>query len=146
LAATSVALEPIFQEGKIFWDQFVLECQKYMQTFNGTVALYGAGKEQLVNCASGPELQMAKHGHPSTQISAALKFCPWGPMICGTITGQQDEQRRFSPEEFEFQIAKDLDGETIAIYDEGKSFSAHDLASYLVQSFHRCYPGVALPY
>ena len=33
-------------------------------------------------------------------------------------------------------IAMDLDDEVVAIYDEGKSFSPHQVASYFAQVFH----------
>jgi len=42
-------------------------------------------------------------------------------------------------------IATDLDNQIVAIYDEGRSFSPHEVASYLTQCFHRCHPHISFP-
>ncbi len=75
----------------------------------------------------------------------SINYCAWGPMLDGIITGQEDDDREFCPEEFSIPIARDLDGSVVAIFDEGRSFSANELAAFLMQSFRRCFPGLTLP-
>ncbi|MBV9611215.1 MAG: hypothetical protein JO091_02030 [Acidobacteriaceae bacterium] len=78
-------------------------------------------------------------------MNVRINYCSWGPMLDGIVTGLEEDGLEFCPEEFTIQIAKDLDGSVVAIFEEGRSFSPRELASYLMQSFRRCFPGVALP-
>jgi hypothetical protein len=74
--------------------------------------------------------------HPSTRVKLTLNFLSCGPKIDGTIDGQQTHGTGFLPHEFELPIAMDLDSQMVAIYDEGRSFSPHEVANDLTQYFH----------
>ena len=65
-------------------------------------------------------------------------------MISVSVTGDEAEDLEFFPQEFELPIATDLDGSIVAIFEEGRSFSPRELATYLAQSLRRCFPGLRL--
>jgi hypothetical protein len=116
-----------------------------VEAINACVLHHGLDTSELVEWCRGGDIHMAKPNCPSTAVKASIEFHSWGPVISGTVTGWEYEDTRFQLEEFELPIAKDLDGEIVAIFEEGRSFSPHDVACYLAQHFHRCYPGIALP-
>jgi hypothetical protein len=62
-----------------------------------------------------------------------------------SITGHQHEDLRFYPEEQEVPVARDLDGRTVAVFGEGRSFSPSEVAAYMAQRLRRCFPEMALP-
>jgi hypothetical protein len=144
-AASKPAATPLFREGKEYWEDLVRELKHQMQRINHAVSRHGCTDEDLVRWLPGESVHMLRSRHPSTGIQADLQFRSWGPVISGAITGYQDEDYRFFPEEFEILIAKDLDGSVVAIFDEGRSFSSQELAAYLVQHFRRCFPQISLP-
>ena len=145
MSAASVAPVPLFRDGNEYWQELVSQCKQRVESINGAASSHGYGPDELVNWFSGAGIQLTKSGYPSTRIKAFINFQAWGPMICGVITGDQDSGLKFSAEEFEIPIARDLDGAIVGIFEEGRSFSPHDLACYLTQNFRRCYPGVSLP-
>lgn len=144
-AAQTSAAAPLFQEGSEFWQELLEECRKKVEAMNACAVHHGADTDDLLEWRRGGDLHIVKAGCPSTTVKAIIQFHAWGPVISVTVDGSEYEDTRFPREEFELPIAKDLDGEVVAIYDEGRSFSPRDLACYLAQSFHRCFPGVALP-
>jgi len=145
-AASASAPTPLYDEGQQFWMELITECKRYVECVNAAVSLHGIGADGLVTCAPGDaSLEIEKASYPSTHVRLTLTFSPWGPAISATITGQQREGKAFLPQELELPIAIDLDDRTVAIYDEGRSFSPHEVASYLTQCFHRCYPRISLP-
>ncbi len=136
---------PLSQEGEQYWDALVGNCQDQSRAINQVAAQHGFLPDHLVELRSGPELHIVKSACPSTSIKVRISYWSWGPIIDGIITGNEDRDREFCPEEFTVPIAKDLDGSIVAIYEEGRSFSPQELAKYLMQSFRRCYPGLSLP-
>ena len=102
------------------------------------------GFEGLTIGRLAEDLRMSKSGHPSTTVKLIIGYYPWGPMLSLAITGHQTEDWEFFPEECEMPIAMDVDGSVVAIYEEGRSFSPRELATYLTQAFRRCFPGVCL--
>lgn len=140
-AASASAPIPLYQEGKQYWQDLADECKRYVECVNATLVRHGIESDALLECMVAAEsLQIHKSRKPSTQIKLTLSFRSWGPVIAASVRDQ-----RSSVEEFELPIAVDLDGQIVAIYDEGRSFSPHEVASYLKQSFHCCYPGISLP-
>ena len=145
MSAATVAPAPLFREGNEYWQELVAQCKQRVQAINSAASHHSYGPEELVSGLFEDHIQMRKSGYPSTCIKAKISFDAWGPTISGLITGEQDANLKFSCEEFEVPIARDLDGEVVGVFDEGRSFSPHDLACYLTQNFRRCYPGVSLP-
>jgi len=145
-AASASAPIPLYDEGKKYWQDLTDECKRYVECVNATLARNGINADGLLQCSAANEsLYITKTGLPSTRVNLTLDFRSWGPVIGATVCGQQRDGKGFLPREFELPIAIDLDGQVVAIYDEGRSFSPHDVASYLKQCFHSCYPGVSLP-
>lgn len=144
-AATIAARAPLSQEGQDYWQNLNGECQRLTHAINRVAAEHGFSADDLLEYRSGSDLHVFKPRCPSTRLKVRISYCSWGPIIDGIITGQEDEDREFCPEEFTVPIARDLDGAVVAIYEEGRSFSAHELATYLMQSFRRCFPGLSLP-
>jgi hypothetical protein len=144
-AAPILAPAPLAEQGQAYWEDLIRECQRSTHGINAVAAERGLPAEDRVECRPGPELHIFKPRCPSTSVKLRINYCSWGPMIDGIITGQEDEDREFCPEEFTVPIAKDLDGSVVAIYEEGRSFSPRDLACYVMQSFRRCFPGLSLP-
>jgi hypothetical protein len=145
-AASAAVPTPLYDEGKRYWVELTNECKRYVECVNATLVQNGIGPDGFVTFASTQDsLDMFRLGYPSTHVKLTLNFQSWGPVISATITGQQREGKCFSPQELELPIAMDLDNRTVAIYDEGRSFSPHEVASYFTQCFHRCYPLISLP-
>lgn len=145
MTAAVSARTPLFQEGSVYWQDLVTDCRRQAHAFNAVASEHGVPHGHLIECRAGQELHISKARCPSTAVKLRITYCSWGPMIDGIITGLEEEDREFCPEEFTVPIAKDLDGSIVAIYDEGRSFSPHELASFVMQSFRRCYPGLSLP-
>jgi hypothetical protein len=145
-AASASAPNPLYDEGKQYWMDLTNECKRYVECVNAALGQHGIGADGFVTCAPGEEsLEIFRARYPSTHVKLTLNFLSWGPVISATITGQQREGKVFLPQELELPIAIDLDSRTVAIYDEGRSFSPHEVASYFTQYFHRCYPLISLP-
>jgi hypothetical protein len=141
-AAAASAPIPLYKEGKQYWQDLTDECQRYVECVNATLVRNGIDRDALLECTvAADSLQIATARRPSTNVKVVLDFRSWGPVIAATVRNQQSAL----PEEFELPLALDLDGQMVAIYDEGRSFSPHEVASYLKQSFHCCYPGISLP-
>jgi hypothetical protein len=147
MAATALArsASPSREEWVGYWEQFNEECRKQIASINATLTGHGKSPADCVQCHCGPELRLSRLRYPSTEIKAVLAFEQWGSSISVRITGHQTPELGFYPEEAEFPLARDLNGSIIAIYDEGRSLEARELASYLTQHFRRCYPRITLP-
>jgi hypothetical protein len=130
---------PMFHEGLTFWENLIDECRSRIQGINAATG------DAIRFDADRSGLCMRKESEPSTVIRAGINFEVWGPIFSARITGQETPLRRFPTAEVETPLAQDLDGSVVAIFDEGRSFSPADLARYLMQSFRRSFPGVALP-
>ena len=145
-AASVSASIPLYNEGKQYWQDLTDECKRYVNCVNATLVRNGIEPDGLVQCEAAPEsLHLIRTKHPSTRVKLTLSFLSWGPVIGGSICGQETHGAGFLPHEFELPIAMDLDRQIVAIYDEGRSFSPHEVANYLTQYFHCCYPGISLP-
>lgn len=145
-AAKTQPIVPLVQEGTGFWDQLSAECRRQVETFNRAIVAQGTAPDNLISIQTGSGLRLSKSGMPSTEINVQLSFESWGPVLHGTITGEQAPGRRFVTNEFEIPIGHDLDGSVIAIFDEGRSFTPADLTRYFLQAFRRCYPSLLLRY
>lgn len=144
-AASESAATPLFEEGNRYWEELVRELKQQMHRINHAVSRHGCAENDLVRWLPGSAIHMLRSPYPSTRIQADIQFRSWGPVISGTITGYEAEDYEFFPEEFEVLIAQDLDGAAVAIFDEGRSFSPQELATYLAQHFRRCFPEISLP-
>lgn len=144
-AASKPAATPLFAEGTEYWEELLTELRHQTEQINQAVSRHGLNDDYLVRWLPGAGVNLMRSRHPSTGIEADIRFQSWGPVISGRITGYEDEELRFFPQEFEVLIAKDLDGAVVAIFDEGRSFSPQELASYLTQHFRRCFPDIPLP-
>ena len=144
-AASKPVATPLFHEGNEFWEELRSELQRQIEQINHAVFRNGCTEEDLVRWIPAEGIRLLRSRNPSTGIQADLYFRSWGPVITGAITGYQDEDYRFVPEEFEILLARDLDGSVVAIFDEGRSFSPRELAAYLAQHFRRCFPDISLP-
>jgi hypothetical protein len=144
-AAATSASSPLLLEGTAYWEQLMEECKRQAELINSVVSQKGLSSDHQIQCTTGPELRMCKSADPSTTVKLIIGFYPWGPMLSLCITGYECQDEEFFPEECELPIAQDTDGSVIAIFDEGLSFSARELAAYLTQAFRRCFPGLSLP-
>lgn len=141
-AAVATAPIPLYNEGKQYWQNLVDECKRYVECVNATLVRNGIDHQSLLQCTVAEDnLQIGRSHHPSNRVKVSLHFRSWGPIIDVTVCDQQSPL----PDEFELPIAVDLDGQVVAIYDEGRSFSPHEVASYLKQSFQCSYPDIAFP-
>jgi hypothetical protein len=143
-AATQPTL-PLYEEGTRFWQEVTADSRRHVHAINRAAMDEGISTDHLVQLALRPGIHMLKAGFPSTEVKADLSFFAWGPVIECTISGTRDGDHKYLTREFEMPIAQDLDGQTVAIFDEGRSFCAHDVACYLTQIFRRCFPSVTLP-
>jgi hypothetical protein len=144
-AASKPAATPLFAEGTEYWQELVFELRHRIEQINQAAAQHGLPDDHFVRWLPGAGIRLMRSQCPSTGIDADLQFHSWGPAISGRITGYEDEESRFFPEEFEVIIAKDLDGAVVAVFDEGRSFAPRELAAYLTQHFRRCFPDIPLP-
>jgi hypothetical protein len=145
-AVTLRAPLPLYQEGLAFWEELVGECERHTHAINAVAISHGLEAAHLVQWKPGRgNLAMVRELYPSTEITASISFERWGPAIRVTVNGHQHEDLRFYPEEYEVAIARDLDGRTVAVFGEGRSYSPQELACLLSQRLRRCFPDMALP-
>jgi hypothetical protein len=144
-AAASPAPLPLFREGLSFWEELARECKRHADAINTAALDHGLPDDYLVELAPGRDIGLIRQHIPSTEIKLSLSFERWGPMIHGTIKGQQEEELRFYPEELEVPLGTDVDEGVVAIFGEGRSLSPREFACYLAQNFRRCFPGISLP-
>jgi hypothetical protein len=137
---------PLYQEGLAYWEMLVRECERRAQSINSVVAEHGLDAGHLLEWKTERNsLSIVRKLYPSTEIDARLAFERWGPVVKVAVNGYQHEDLRYYPEEHEVPIARDLDGRTVAVLGEGRSYSPAEFASYLAQHFRRCFPDIALP-
>jgi hypothetical protein len=145
-AVLSRAPLPLSREGSTFWEELMRETQQHAQAINSSATEHGLDAGYWVEWKSGRNMfGIVRQMYPSTEVTVSLSFERWGPVIKVAITGYQHEDLRFYPEEQEVPIARDLDGRTVAVLGEGRSYSPNEFASYLVQHLRRCFPDMALP-
>ncbi len=139
-------LIPLSQEAQAFWQDLMHETQEHAQSINRAATGHGLDAAYWVEWKSGRNMfGIVRKMYPSTEIIVSLSFERWGPLIKVLVTGYQHEDMRYYPEEHEVLIARDLDGRTVAVLGEGRSYSPSEFASYLVQHLRRCFPAMALP-
>jgi hypothetical protein len=143
-AAAKPAPCPLYEEATRFWEELVAHCKEQTDSINACASHHGLSPDDFVEWIPGDRIQMRRSSLPSTRVDACLDFRPWCPTIRGTICGDEADDAKFALEEFEMLIAKDIDGEVVAVYEEGKSLSPSDVAMYLTQNFRRCFPGISL--
>jgi hypothetical protein len=137
---------PLYEEGLAFWQELERESEQHAKAVNNVVLAHGLDASHLVEWKSGRGLiGIVRKWYPSTDITVSLSFERWGPAIKVLVTGYQHEDLRFYPEEQEVVIARDLDGRTVAVLGEGRSYSPREFACYLAQNLRRCFPDIALP-
>ena len=144
-AVAAQSTVPLYFEGTRFWQELIEECKRHVQAINSAAVARGVSLDSLVQIQPGSEIQMSKRGYPSTDVKGRLEMFAWGPVIQCTIAGARDAEHRLLTCEFEMPIARDLDGKTVAIFDEGRSFSPAEVASYLTQAFRGCFRNIPLP-
>lgn len=144
-AAAAPAIARLSQEGKHYWEDLVGECRRQAQAINRLVSEHGFSAGDLVDCRPGADLHLVKLQYPSTSVKVSITYCTWGPMIDAVVTGYEQEDLQFCPEELTIPVARDLDGRVVAIFEEGRSFSPCELATFFMQNFRRCFPGLSLP-
>jgi hypothetical protein len=143
-AATSPAPVPLLEEGLVYWEEFASECRRNMEAINAVALDHGLAVEQLIEWIPGRHIGMLRQQNPSTEIKVSVSFERWGPVVSGTIKGQQQDDLCFYPEELEVPLGRDEDG-MVAILGEGRSLSPREFACYLAQRFRRCFPDFSLP-
>ena len=145
-AASAAAPVRLYAEAKQFWRELTEECQRYVNCINATLSQNGIDADGLLECTAGADtLQIIKARTPSTVVNLTLNLYASGPVILATVRSQRNDGKNALPKEFELPIAMDLDNSVVAIYDEGRSFSPHEVASYLTTHFHCCYSGISFP-
>jgi hypothetical protein len=143
--ATAHATVPLYHEGLRYWQQLLEECKRQVQAINTAAVSRGISLDSLVQLQPGSDIHMFKTGYPSTDVKAKLSFFAWGPVIQCVISGARDVAHRLLTCELEMPVARDLDGQTVAVFDEGRSFSPGEVASYLTQAFRGCFRDIPLP-
>ena len=137
---------PLYEEASAFWEKLEQESQQHVKSINSVATAHGLEDFHLVEWKSGRGIiGIVRKWYPSTDITISLAFERWGPVIKVLVTGYQHEDLRFYPEEHEVPIALDLDGRTVAVLGEGRSYSPREFACYLAQHLRRCFPDMALP-
>jgi hypothetical protein len=148
-AALAIAFRaPLFlhQEGLVFWEELTQECRRHTQSINNAAIAHGLDSGYFLEWKPGrSSFGMERKIYPSTEATVSLSFEHWGPVIKVVVTGCQHEDLRYYPHEHEVTIARDLDGRTVAVLGEGRSYSPAELACYIAQHFRRCFPDMALP-
>jgi hypothetical protein len=146
MSSAAPAPLPLFHEGSDYWENLGRECRRLMDSINAAALNHGLPADYLVEWAPGSQIRLVRHRCPSTEVTLSISFERWGPTIHGTVTGHEEEDLRFYPEELEVPLARDPDDEgVIAVLGEGRSLSAREFACFLAQNFRRCFPGMALP-
>jgi len=137
---------PLYQEALAFWQELERESEQHVRGVNSVALEHGLDGAHLVDWKSGRGIiGIGRKWYPSTDITVSLSFERWGPVLKVLVTGYQHEDLRFYPEELEVLIARDLDGRTVAVMGEGRSYSPREFACYLIQHLRRCFPDMALP-
>ena len=145
-AVTYRAPLPLYQEGLAFWEELASECGRHTQAINTVAKDHGLEAAHLVEWKPGrQQIGIVRRWYPSTEITVSISFERWGPLVKVSVTGHQHEDLRFYPEEQEVPLARDLDGRTVAMIGEGRSYSPGELACYVAQRLRRCFPEMALP-
>lgn len=145
MSAPAAAQAPLSIEGSLFWEDLVAECKERVEGLNRLLSSRGFKEQDLVEFSAASALRIHKTVDPRMEIRVDINFRSWGPVLTGSVKGKGAGEMDFCAKEFEFPVSKDLDGSVVAIYDQGKSFSARDLSFYLMQNLRRCYPEIALP-
>lgn len=137
---------PRYNEGKQYWQDLSDECQAYVECVNATLLGNMVDPAGLLQYFATAEiLQITKPGQPTVSVRLTMNYHHWGPVISARYCGEHKDGKKFLPQEFELPIAIDRDDEIVAIFDEGRSFSPHEVASYLMRYFHSCYPAISFP-
>lgn len=137
---------PLYEEGLAYWLELERESEQHVKAINQVALAHGLETGHLVEWKSGRGIiGMARKWYPSTDITLSLMFERWGPVIKILVTGYQHEDLRFYPEDQEVTLARDLDGCTVAVLGEGRSYSPREFACYMAQHLRRCFPDMALP-
>ncbi len=137
---------PLREEALAFWQELERETEQHTIAINQVALDHGLDSAHMVEWKSGRGIiGICRKWYPSTDITVSLSFERWGPVLRVFVTGYQHEDLRFYPEEQEIMIAHDLDGRTVAMLGEGRSYSAPEVACYLAQHLRRCFPDMALP-
>jgi hypothetical protein len=145
-AVTVQAPLPLYQEALAYWDELTLQCRRHVKAINAVIVENQLPESEGITWQPGSlSVAMVRGSYPSTEIKLNLLFEHWGPKICGSVRGHQEEDLRFYPEEFEFAVACDEDDRAVAVTAEGRSLTPHEFAKYVAQNFRRCYPGISLP-
>ncbi len=145
MSAVSPAPLPLYKEGLAFYEEVASESRSLMEAINAAARDSGIPGEHLVEWAPGRNIGIIRKEHPSTEIRSCLSFERWGPVIKVSIRGHQEEDLPFYPEDLEMPLGVDLDGNVVAIFGEGRSFTPSELACFLAQSLRRCFPEMVLP-
>ena len=144
-AAVSPVRVPLFDEGTQFWQGLINECKDQVCSINAALTHHGHVLEEQVAYSADEELHLHRLQFPSTSVKVSIRFERWGPVLKVTITGLQTPDFGFFPKELEVPLATEGDGCVVAVFDEGRSLTPRELASYLTQQFRRCFPRIALP-
>ena len=144
-AAPALAPTPLREEGLRFWDELIEECRKQADAINCALSQHGRSTSDFIECRASHQLHLIRSRFPSTFGKIALSFERWGPVLSVSVTGFQRPAFEFRPEEFELPLAKDVDGDVVAVFDEGRSFSPREVACLMMQRFRRCFPRIPLP-
>ena len=144
-AVTASAPIPLFHEANTYWQELTKECKRQIEAINAILEQHSVPVDDRVEWISGSALEMRRSHLPSTKVQFNMQFYPWGPMISGAVTGDQAEDLKFAPEEFDLVIAKDLDETVVAVIDEGRSLCPKEVALFFTQNFRRCFPCISLP-
>jgi hypothetical protein len=144
-AVSPISSAALREEGMYFWERLINECREQTRAINSALSNHGRTAVDHVECLAGDCLNLIKSHCPSTTVKVNIVFEGWGPVLKIAITGHQRPDFGFYPEEMEVQLAREVDGGLVAVFDEGRSLSPRELASYLTQHFRRCFPYIALP-
>jgi hypothetical protein len=137
---------PGYKKALAYWDEFTLQCRRQVKAINAVASEHDLPETAGVQWKPGSlSVALAREAYPSTEVRLNLIFEHWGPKISGSVQGNQEEEIRFYPEEFELAIGCDQDDQVVAITHDGGSLSPHEFAKYVAQNFRRCYPGISLP-
>jgi hypothetical protein len=144
-AATQVSL-PLYEEATSYWEDLTRECEQQIAAINSVASANEVAEdERLIWRPNGDRLSIVRENFPSTEVNLSLAFEQWGPKICGSVRGYEEDECSFYPEEFEFALGLDPDQGTVAITGEGLGLCARELAAYVAQQFRRSFPGLSLP-
>lgn len=144
-AAVSPAPVPLRDEGMRYWEGLIHECNEQISAINSALSNCGHDPEDRLEYSAGEDLHLRRFPYPSTTVKVSMVFEGWGPVLKIRITGLQRADFGFFPKELELPLASEGTGALVAIFDEGRSLTPRELASYLTQQFRRCFPRVSLP-